>query len=212
MQNSNATIEKKEVKKITSTNSKTSKNGAKQPTAADKVKALEQQVTKLNDERYEFIADLTSLNEEQEELKKEAEKLELENATLKANIKHHEEELKIAAQNATEEAEKTIQLLKKQLEEAQKPSHTTAEEKLNRLTKANEISAILERRKESFQAFQDATTGDEQDIFKVIFECSDSTRFALANPEIVNSLILKTRNFMQNSITETEKELLSYQV
>lgn len=205
MQNSNVTIEKTEVKK---TNSKTSKNGTKQTTTAE----LQKQLAELEKQNSELLKELEVEVLSNANVQQEAEKLEVENATLKANALHHEQELKIAAQQAKEEVEKTIQLLKKELSESKKPTHKTAEEKLNRLNKANEISNILERKKELFKSFKAATTGDEQDQFKVIFQCSNGSNFPLANPEIIQKLTLITHEFMKSSISQSEQELLSYQV
>jgi len=117
-----------------------------------------------------------------------------------------------AAQEAARKIQENAELLKKELENSQKPTHSTAEEKLNRLQKANEISAMLERRKELFNSFKEATTGDEQDQFKIVFISSDGNKFDLAKSEIVNKLTTMTHEYMQNTIEETEKELLSFQI
>ena len=98
-------------------------------------------------------------------------------------MKEENEKVKKAAAEATKNAE----LLKTELEKAQKPTHATAEEKLNRLKKANDISLMLERRKQLFNEFQKATTGDEQEQFKIIFISSNGSEFELAKSEIVQS-------------------------
>lgn len=153
----------------------------------------------------------TSIQKELETTKAEAEKLKeklkIERLSI---ISVKEENEKIKAQAA--EQKKNAELLKTELEKAQKPTHTTAEEKLNRLKKANDISLMLERRKQLFNEFQKATTGDEQEQFKIIFISSNGSEFELAKNEIVSKLTDITHNYMQNTISETEQELLSYQI
>lgn len=214
------------------------KSTAKKPFVSEKedsLKALNLQSVKDED----MIFEILEREKQIEEAQAQVENLELENAKLRANAKHadtsiqkeleatkaeaeklkleileiktlKEENEKIKAQ-ATE-ANKNAEFLKTELEKAQKPTHTTAEEKLNRLKKANDISFMLERRKQLFNEFQKATTGDEQDQFKITFQSSNGANFELAKSEIVTTLTKIAAEYMKKTISETEKELLSYQI
>ncbi|WP_338814068.1 hypothetical protein V9L05_01340 [Bernardetia sp. Wsw4-3y2] len=195
MSNSNVTTVKKETPK------NAPKNGAKQPTAAE----LQKQIEKLENERLEMIADLRGLEEEKTDLAQEVEKTLLENATLKANAKHAKEETQKQISEAQKKAEQAVKA-------AINPTHATAEEKLNSLGKANEISELLKRKKQSYEEFTFATKADEREYVRVIFQRSESSKFPLGNPEITKTLIEKTKEFMLKSIEETEKELLMYQI
>lgn len=222
------------------TNSKNAKVATKNnasKTATKKVVETKEALKNVNQD--DMIYEILDREKQIEESQAQIENLELENAKLRANAKHadtsiqkeleatkadfeklkleileiktlKEENEKIKAQAAEEK--KNAALLKTELEKAQKPTHATAEEKLNRLNKANDISLMLERRKQLFNEFQKATTGDEQEQFKIIFISSNGSEFELAKNEIVSKLTDITHNYMQNTISETEKELLAYQI
>lgn len=149
----------------------------------------------------------TSIQKELEATKAEAEKLKLEILEIQV-LREENEKIKAAA----EEEKKNAEILKTELEKAKKPTHTTAEEKLNRLKKANNISLMLERRQQLFTEFKAATTGDEQDQFKITFQSSNGANFELAKSEIVTTLTKMAAEYMQKTILETEQELLSYQI
>ncbi|WP_338812724.1 hypothetical protein V9L05_15265 [Bernardetia sp. Wsw4-3y2] len=215
-----------------------SKSTTKKPFISEKedtLKTLKLESVKDGDMIYEVLA----AEKELEETKAQLENVELENATLRANAKHADQDIKKELEATKAEAEKlkleileiktlkeenekikkqaaeqkkNAELLKTELQKAQKPTHATAEEKLNRLKKANDISIMLERRKQLFNEFQKATTGDEQEQFKIIFVSSNGSKFELAKNEIVSKLTDITHNYMQNTISETEQELLSYQI
>ena len=193
------------------------KNGQAAPKTVPTITELQEQIKQLKkdheNERLEFIADLRGLEEEKDSLQKDTEKAELENSILKSKILHHEQELQAATKEAKEEAQKHIKSLEKQLQEVKKPSHKTAEEKINRLEQANKIKSKLDLKLAMYESFSKATEGSDMDTFRITFEKPMSNeKFTLGNSDIIKDLISKTKEYMESSIDSFKKQLLSYQI